>query len=46
MKDAKFWVIAILVALSIGTVDSHIWISAGFALSGIAAVLLIRGDEA
>jgi hypothetical protein len=46
MKDAKFWIVAICVALSIGTVESNFWISAGFALSGIAAVLLIRGDEA
>jgi hypothetical protein len=46
MKDAKFWVIAICVAGSIGTIESSFWISAGFALSGIAAVLLIRGDEA
>jgi hypothetical protein len=46
MKDAKFWVIAILVALSIGTVESNFWISAGCALAAIIAVLIIRGDEA
>jgi hypothetical protein len=46
VKDAKFWIVAILVALSIGTVESNLLVSAGCALAAIIAVLLIRGDEA